>query len=563
MANNPQSQYLNTAVRSLELEGLRLAWLVKPRPDGPFREKTNIIESKFGLPVGQIKTKIREVKTHIQNSHFKEAWEAYTFLKNEQIPLVSSELLSVLGGLYAEQQKLDNICATIDKVDDRELFFSQLANELLDDLKGRSDWAWSSVLIVGEERFGRVEADIIRLRFPACDLWNLPFSAHEYGYLIAYRQPPDGFKTICNRVETLFKPDQFNKVFTDETCLLPELFDHWKRYSGLPDADRPEYAEKNRMALDHLVRRQVDHLCRLFADAFATLLLGPAYIYALLHLAFVSNERLFHPTSEMPSFVQRFVVSLETLSWMNREPPAAIETGTLKVPFLPFKNEIQMDPGKGTRSGFFPTCWKAALDLAGVGDQDCYDETKKDLEPWLNQMKKAFWEHPRYSSELGIGKTYLRWKYAKDLEKELISISPDPIRVEREDVDDIRENLLPILLNAAWSASFQNPDQLDRIEEKAIRLLLGDIKIEEAEGRTFSLGSQRPDPSRQQQFYLEEISKGLVKARAFGLQRDFEALAKQGDLQEIDRRLGEQILEKIFKYPEAVDAYKALFPNPV
>src|SRR3989442_3403286 len=101
---------------------------------------------------------------------------------------------------------------------------------------------WQSVLIVGEEQLDPSQADIIRLRFPACDIWNLPFTAHEYGYLVAHKDLRAGrskraiFHNLREEVQenvNLRKHDPGSPPEHRE-CYLSEMVKLWDEYHKLP-----------------------------------------------------------------------------------------------------------------------------------------------------------------------------------------------------------------------------------------------------------------------------------------------------------------------------------------
>jgi len=131
------------------------------------------IRGKFNARISYIDTLLEEIGKALDQGNLREGWDKYVELKTNKIPSLSSELLAVIGGVYMIEAHLDDAqerLGDITQDDFKALSFSDMARELVNDLARRSGRGWASVLIVGEEFFKDSEAEIIRLRFPACDI---------------------------------------------------------------------------------------------------------------------------------------------------------------------------------------------------------------------------------------------------------------------------------------------------------------------------------------------------------------------------------------------------------
>src|SRR5262249_645104 len=148
----------------------------------------------------------------------------------------------------------------------------------------------------------------------------------------------------------------------DRGCFLKEVSELWEKYYKLDSAsERNQFMESPEVNVDKLADQQVTHFCRLFADAFATFFVGPAYVHALLHLRFMPDTTLYHPTGDVPSFASRFLFALETLKWMNDEP------------IIDPSNNLDLFRQEIVARGI-PALWKQAVTSAQ--QKDLYDEIK-------------------------------------------------------------------------------------------------------------------------------------------------------------------------------------------
>jgi sugar-specific transcriptional regulator TrmB len=446
-----ETTVLRTAYEAIKQEFSRISNLLYAQ--NPLEKYTNNIRGKFNDRISTVQTMLEEIEKAIDSNKPWEGWDKYVELKTELIPSLSSELLAVIGGVYMIEAHLDDPGETLGYTADsvhKPLSFSDLAKELVGDLARRTGRMWASVLIVGEEFFKDSEAEIIRLRFPACDIWNLPFTAHEYGYLVARK---DLSERVLERVrkarekvkESVNPAKHENSTLPeDKGCFLKEVSDLWEKYYKLDSAsERNQFMESFEVNVDKLADQQVNHFCRLFADAFATFFVGPAYVHALLHLRFMPDETLYRPSRDVPSFASRFLFALETLKWMNDEP------------IIDPSNNLDLFRQEIVARGI-PALWKQAVTSAQ--QEDLYDEIKIQYQPWLDQIKQAL--TAGFRTPTAIGTTYANWREAQKFEKQLHtkpSVFPRPQRWA--------------VMNAAWSARRQNPAAVTQIQLNSLKLL--------------------------------------------------------------------------------------------
>src|SRR5262245_23934938 len=230
---------LQVAFDNLSQEFERISHLLTPTEDHPFGKYAERIGSKFPDYKSPVKNALKVIERALKGeTSLEEGWESYTRIKAELMPSLSSELLAIIGGVFLIQAKLDQVGnydgASGDASSEKPLSFTNMAEELVKDLADRGGKGWAPVLFVGEERLGHSVAEIIRLRFPACDIWHLPFTAHEYGYLVAQLRPPEQFRTFRAEVRANVDPRKHkdNSPPGDQSCYIETIRSLWITYYG-------------------------------------------------------------------------------------------------------------------------------------------------------------------------------------------------------------------------------------------------------------------------------------------------------------------------------------------
>ncbi len=475
---NDGQAVLETAYEALKEEYERIQSLLASEAKNPLSQYARVISAGFTQTISQVNSYLTEIDSKLKKLKasqlndesregiLKECWDDYFALRSILMPTLSTELLALIGGVYVRDKRLDDTrLHGKDLLDDaaNPISFSEMAEVLVKDLALRSGKGWESVLIVGEERLTFSEAEIIRLRFPACDIWNLPFTAHEYGYLVARKdnKVPEKFRDLRDRVRSDVNPKNHQAVGSppqdNRQCFLPEVLEIWDHYHDelRTDDARTEFLTKNEQRLTALTDEQESHLCRLFADCFATFFVGPAYVLALLHLRFLPDSVRQPSVAGMPNFAQRFVFALETLKWMDAEP--LIDVAENRSVFI---NEVDEQNG-------IPALWRATLRSMNMADP--YQSIVEQYQDWINKIKYALRFH--FSAQNAIGTTYKNWRAVKAFQDQLRAV--DQKVSERPEMWSV--------LNGAWVERWKHRDDALQIHDAALRLLKDPTVIKPAE----------------------------------------------------------------------------------
>lgn len=421
------------------------AWWSSER--SPIHEKAKAIEWKLRplhRPAAEL---LAEITGHVERNEPREGWSKYARLRSEYMPRISNELLAVIGGIYLEKEGHDHLQPS------RVLSFSTVAKRLVDLLAAQASKPPAQILIVGEERFEPVGAEIIRLRFPACDVWNLPFAAHEYGYLVAQHSAPPQLADLQGEVKRNVDLETMPNDPPDIECYLPSVR-RYRKQVGLQLGGAGAELDYQ-PTVEELQRLQVAHVSHLFADAFATYFVGPAYVRALLLLGMRPDDTLRFPRGAMPPFNQRFLFALETLRFVSDRQSIA------RAPLDPAATA-----GLAVACDELERTWHDVL--ADAGAEDSYEDTKRQfagtgLKPgWLRRVWDALGDVTLHQEE-PVPVVYARWQEACDLEAALsgsgaeVPEEPDPWSV----------------INAAWSLRWRDGLDPSMLETRAIDLLAG------------------------------------------------------------------------------------------
>jgi|GEM_PF-2279023 len=501
---NEAPSVLEIARAALEQEFRRIEHLVSPETGMPLGDYTETVNLRFRPFLTEASRLLTTIGQAAEGGDTRTAWQQYAHFRSHVMPIFATELLAVIGGLYLMEKGLDNplnaywerpgypagaIEAGAARAPELTSFSKMAENLVNRNLTYRTSRPWSSVLIVGEERVAYPEAEIIRLRFPACDIWNLPFTAAEYGYLLARnKELPEGqyednvesfFDSYYQQEVELLPVQHLRQMLRAEVdprghdedgaqrpplSFLPEIVAErtglWDRYLL--------HGELSPATVARLTERQDELFCRLFGDAFATAFIGPAYVHALLHLRFLPDESLEQFTENAPPFALRFVFALETLRWLDHHADAL---GPAPGFFgeSPFRDEV--DPSTGIRRR-----WLEALAAAGkdanpqqpeYGNR-LYDGLVSRHRELLRRVHGAL-ESLHQGNPRAYHYTYESWKAARDYLTDRIARSE--LKLARDDHYQKRWEGQAIL-NAAWAARVNcGPDTVAVIERNALRLL--------------------------------------------------------------------------------------------
>jgi hypothetical protein len=377
------------------------------------------IEGRFNKPFFNMSGKVDELTGILEMASAKnlnEAWKALEVVRGQLLAPLANDLLAAIGGLYLREKYLDDAGSSLPGRDGKSpISFSKLAEALRTDLTRRTGASgYPPVMIVGEERLD-VSGAVIRLRFPACDIWSLPLTAHEYGYL-------------------------------------------WSRTAELPAFD--DFRKELQSGVKGLSPAQEKRLCRVFADAFATLFGGPAYPFALLHLRFYPNEM---PSSEMPAVTHRLLSVLHILQLMDEKPLAE----RYRIYFTKVRELLEEQKN-------------IAFNAANVSQEGA--NLTEECVGWLDKIYDCF-KNALFSSS--IADTYNSWREAEGSQAGTITdvlkkgTKAKPLLSKRPSIWAV--------LNAAWHLRVNPPDRdpvsAEIISCHALSLLDdGDNSLIQAEG---------------------------------------------------------------------------------
>jgi len=101
----------------------------------------------------------------------QDCWHAFTVLDANFRPLLE-EFVSLLQGIMQRRARLDEgIC--------------DIADAMLEHLCRLADVGWRRFTVLGSDYLTE-RTGVVRVRFPAASIWDLPFLAHEFGHVIEH-----------------------------------------------------------------------------------------------------------------------------------------------------------------------------------------------------------------------------------------------------------------------------------------------------------------------------------------------------------------------------------------
>ncbi len=384
-------------------------------------EYRNPIVGKFGWHISTCTDDLDALKKSLASGlGAVDAWKEYARVRAEA-QKVFDQCLDWLGGVALRDKGLEQgICS--------------VAEELVLYYAKQTGVSWTSVMILGDERpFDDValHTQMLRLQFPKWDIWNLPLITYEYGQLVARDDSMKALTTFevdeKRRVEKLIKDRELDPP---DLVLATEIADLRQRYQADPNTPVDEFLDQVQL-----------HIRGLFADAFATYVLGPAYVYVQLFLRVIPTHVLRGDPNKC-SFARRFAFMLRTLQEIsNAEKSSEFDPG-------PYDGEVQRlthywrDSAPGMQAGY-----DGALAFGKPYDDWCAEIYAK--------LRRSFLRL-RFRGD--------DWKQAKELGPKLIeAASPGgaaPVNASP-----------PVILNAAWWCRIQNPGRIADIEKAVLGLL--------------------------------------------------------------------------------------------
>lgn len=434
-------------LRSQSNNAVGIVW-----PQDVGKDLSRVLVGTIGIQAGQHIDDLRESQAEQERAEqegpeaskeaLKRSWRRYYEIYDESRKTFG-EYLEFIGGLAIRSMGFDEAIRSTG-FDER---VCQVADELVRSCsKEVSLQPWQSLTIPSlQESLTRTLARIIRLSFPEWTIWMLPFTAHEYGYVVI----EDSLAQERNVIKTFV---------TSEIELL-------KQRDGGYQAAKDEEEKKTAEA------RIKNHLLVLLADAFATYTMGPAYAHAAISLRF-NPSHAHRESSTHPSEVRRACMVLKMLEEMDKA-----EGGNT------FRSALdKLNPD-----------WKAMLDRAGSSE---LSQSEVELiEEQVQRIWRAYGRgllpmarYPKKRGEAG-------WLVAQDWEtvwskrlshggmmrlSESIHVLEPGMRAPPNTIVVTGENNLRDALNAAWLCrinSAKHPGDIDEIARGAQSLCESIIKV--------------------------------------------------------------------------------------
>jgi hypothetical protein len=442
-----QTVLLTDAFNALRVEAERLEKLIRNPEPLPLAAHATDIQSRFNPYLGELNDRIADIERALQDGQLRDAWRMYAEVRSSQLPALANDLLAAIGGFYLRDHQLDDarVQQSDEESEDPALSYAALAERIVrEDLMVRTGEDPPPVLIVGEER-PEVTGAVIRLRFPAWDIWNLPLIAHDYGYILARRRDRipklEPFRQFAGEIRTRIDPRKYESLAAIEGpgYFSADVSHFWKKYYDQSPVPEPRALTGRDLQRLGTLQDQQDRLaCRLFADTFATMFAGPAYLYSLLHLRFCPN---YSTVGEMLPFPDRFVFALQVLTRMNNE------SGRFRKTFDQALSQL--------RDIFRDACRDAVLEFDADSLELRYRDWVEKLYNCLDRYRKTGFQTFEFFIEA----------------QTLAKVLADPITH-----DAFKPAVRPsvwTVLNAAWLARSQSSSdaQLQEVVRNALSLL--------------------------------------------------------------------------------------------
>jgi hypothetical protein len=217
--------------------------------------------------------RVRQFERQVADGPPADAWDQYSELLGEHRRLI--------GDCY------DYVVASTVRLSgwDDELY--RVSGYLLSELSLNAGVHWNGILSISPTDAYAPTGEVIHIRFPGCDLWNLPACAHEFGhFLVTNITSREGDGRLRQPVRELLSLQQ-----------------------SLSDI---KWA----------------HLEELFCDIYATYVLGPAFPIMCYALRF--NPAQGHGTSH-PAHVDRFAVQIGLLRRFASQETGSVTRSILET----------------------------------------------------------------------------------------------------------------------------------------------------------------------------------------------------------------------------------------
>jgi hypothetical protein len=187
-------------------------------------------------------------------------------------------------------------------------------------------------VIVGQGPLLEIDMGLVRVSFLDWDLWHLPLLGRSLGFLAAKEQRKDMIDSLIAPVQKLFQTVPAEPP-PDLELFLPDVMQIWRGYRyATTDSEKEKFRQNHQNRLKEIATWQETYLKHLFADMFATAILGPVYALAVFVLELdyrnpeqygLENPDLIEDRETAPRFlptsVQRAAAILATLKAMDQD----------------------------------------------------------------------------------------------------------------------------------------------------------------------------------------------------------------------------------------------------
>jgi hypothetical protein len=402
-----------------------------------------------------------------QAEELRKAWTGY-FRVQHDCEAIFGECLRLLGGLALRNQGFGQIL-------DNQIW--EIADELIRSCANESIGdPWTSLTVPApREAVARTLARMIRLRFPAWNVWTVPLAAREYGHVVAEDAkylPGEIEERLRSRVE-----GELPDVVTSAAAT-HRIRTGTRKFQDLESAARNTVLGLEFVAQDEahgdvqrrvaeLVERERSCLHVLVADAYATYTLGVAYASAALLLRF---EPARSTRDDLISDAIRGDVVLAMLDRMNAESASR-----------PYDQPLDL-----LRTG-----WDTVLQYATVGGNGVSDPLRgKEFVDWIwEAFQNSLRLTARYPDEddtegwLSVRKARSEWERTLQ--------ASDEFGTSGLELRKLRD-----ALNAAWSWRLENPGadhrKLRRLETATMKICSDIVDEIHRPGDGRKRSSQRP-----------------------------------------------------------------------
>ncbi len=302
--------------------------------------------------------------------------------RGEEMNELQQEVLDFLGGTLMRKEALDGgICA--------------LAEALLHDYARTTGVNWASRAILGKNPLFSQASDMIYVRFPDWDVWDLPLMAHEFGHVTAFATPA------------------FLSLLAEEVAVSTQ---------GHPEAGG--WDEKQTQVY---CQKRARHIHEFFADAFAVYCQGPAFTCDVV-VSHLNPVEAYLQRGDHPSHGERVEVILRTLEEMNNQ-----------------EELDQYDPGSyASMIRRLKDWWYPAVEKAGVQPDAVFQFHKLRsatvAQKVFNVLDKYYHLGAQYEADC--------WKRAGEIAQSLLT--------GKADLSDAN---FCQLLNIAWACRVLYPDR--------------------------------------------------------------------------------------------------------